>query len=170
MVLALNNSDKIKCLVFHQLCSTFTRLCFFTSVWFAPFPLRLIGRTLALIFHSKFTLKFSRCHLITAFYIFTFCTSSHAPLQSKLTERTLVSGQLYLQPPSQSPILINWPLQALFFHIFLLSSQLQFFFFFFAPRGCPLTRTSTVLRILATTDRKSEKLCWHTKLVRYSES
>ena len=63
-----------------------------------------------------------------------FRTTVEAPLTD-----TLVSGQPYLQPPSQNPVLIN----SVFSHSRKRPAPVTDPFF--APPGCPLTRASAVL-------------------------
>ena len=69
---------------------------------------------------------------------------------------TLVSGQLYLRPSSQNPRFTQLPYKL--FSYILVSSQLRNTFF--AARGCPLKRSSTVLlkRIHLQTDQEVTEL------------
>lgn len=67
-----------------------------------------------------------------------------------LVTDTLVSGQLALPATSQNPVL-STPIQILYFYL-PESGQVHYEQLFFAFRGCPLTRASTVLQeTIATT-------------------
>ena len=63
-------------------------------------------------------------------------------VEALLTD-TLVSGQLYLQPPSQNPVLLNPHTNSVFSRSRKRPAPVTDTFL--APRGCPLTRASTVL-------------------------
>ena len=57
----------------------------------------------------------------------------------------LVSGQLYERPPSQNPVLLNFRSNSILSHSRKRPAPVKDTFF--APRGCPLTRASTVTQI-----------------------
>ena len=83
-------------------------------------------------------------NLCTRIFGVNFLTTwkKYYTVEAPLTD-TLVSGQLYLRPPSQNPDLFNSHTNSVFSHSRKRPAPVTDTFF--APRGCPLTRASTVV-------------------------
>ena len=88
--------------------------------------------------------------------------TSRLCVQSKLgpLTDTLVSGQLYLRPPSQSPDLLNSHTNSVFSHSRKRPAPVTDTFF--APRGCPLMRASTVFSFCHAILARLERRLWRT--------
>ena len=71
-------------------------------------------------------------------------------VEALLTD-TLVSGRLYLRPPSQNAFFLNSHTNSVFLHSRKRPASVTDTFF--ASRGCPLKRASTILTVLAYTGR-----------------